>query len=446
MVLTIAVLPYVNTWFSSQISFDILNDWQLLLFVPLLVLIVTFFAGSYPGLILAGFQPVVALKGKLSQQHIGGFNTRRALIVTQFALSQALVIGMIVIAKQMSYSTNSDLGFTKDAIITVPIAADYQQGKTLKGEIERLAGVEQVTMCFATPASNNANWNTTPYYNNDPKEQEFRVSVKAADANYLETFDLKLIAGRNVFPSDSAREMIVNEAFARKLNLKSPDELLGKILKVSNDDNKGPIVGVVKDFHDYSFHEEINPIAIFTNPDLYNTFAIKMKTGTITTTMAALEKTWKESHPGQLYEYEFLDDDIASFYETEALMLKLIRVFSVLALFIGCLGLYGLVSFMAAQKTKEIGIRKALGSSIAQILWIFGKEFTRLILIAFVIAAPLAWWLMKGWLADFKFQAEIGFGIFAWALLGTFIVAFATVSFQAVKAALMNPVKSLRSE
>ncbi len=446
VVLTVVVLPYVNIWFSSEVSFNILDDWQLLLFIPALVLLVVFLAGSYPGLILAGFQPVVALKGKLSQQHIGGFNTRRALIVTQFALSQALVIGMIVIAKQMSYSVNSDLGFDKEAIVTVPIAADYQKGKTLKGELERLAGVEQVTMCFATPASNNGSWNTTPYYNNDPKEQEFRVSVKAADANYLETFGLELIAGRNVFPADSAREMIVNEAFARKLNLKSPEELLGKTLVVSDSENKGPIVGVVKDFHDLSFHEEINPIAIFTNPGLYNTYAVKLNAANLTTTMAAIEKTWKENHPGQLYSYEFLDDDIASFYETETLMLKLIQTFSALALFIGCLGLYGLVSFMATQKTKEIGIRKVLGSSVAQILWIFGKEFARLILIAFVIAAPLAWWLMSGWLADFEFKVPIDAGVFVWALLGTFLVAFATVTYQSVRAALMNPVKSLRSE
>jgi putative ABC transport system permease protein len=445
VLLTLIVLPYVNTWFSSEVSFNVLNDWQLLLFIPGLVLLVTFLAGSYPGLILAGFQPVVALKGKLSQQHIGGFNTRRALIVTQFALSQALVIGMIIIARQMSYSTNSDLGFEKDAVVMIPIAADYQKGKTIKGEMAQLSGVKDVTMCFAAPASNNTNWHTTPYYDNDPNEQEFRIAVKAADADYLETFGLKLVAGRNLFPADTAQEFIVNEAFARKLNLSSPDKLLGKNFKILGH-GEGPIVGVVQDFHDQSFHEEINPIGIFSTPSLYNTYAIKMNAANLSATMAALEKTWKASHPDQLYTYEFLDDDIASFYETESLMLKLIQTFSLLALFIGCLGLYGLVSFMAAQKTKEIGIRKVLGSSAGQILWIFGKEFIRLILVAFVIAAPLAWWLMTHWLADFEFKVPIGAGIFVWALLGTFIVAFATVSFQAVKASLMNPVKSLRSE
>ncbi len=445
VVFSLAVLPYVNSWFDAQVSFDVLNDWQLLLFVPALVLLVTFLAGSYPGLILAGFQPVVALKGKLSQQHIGGFNTRRALIVTQFALSQALVIGMIVIAKQMSYSANADLGFDNEAVVMIPVAADYPQGKALKGEMEQLSGVKNVTMCYAAPATNNGGWNTSPRYDNDPEEQEFLVSVKAADADYVESFGLSLVAGRNVFPADTAQEFVVNEAFARKLNLKSPQELLGKNLLL-NGDIEGPIVGVIKDFHDASLRDEIHPVAIFTAPDFYNNYAVKINPGNITATMAVLEKTWKARHPDQLFDYEFLDDDIASFYETETLMLKLIQVFSALALFIGCLGLYGLVSFMAAQKTKEIGIRKVLGSSIAQILWIFGKEFARLIVIAFVIAAPLAWWLMQNWLADFEYQADIGAGIFVWALLGTFIVAFATVSYQAVRAALMNPVRSLRSE
>jgi len=444
LLLSWVALPFVNSWFSAKLDFNILTNWQLLLFIPFMVVLVTFFAGSYPGLILAGFQPVIALKGKLSQQNIGGFNVRRALIITQFALSQALVIGMIIIAKQMNFARQSDLGFDKEAIVTIPVFADYKAGKALKGEFEHLAGVEKVTMCYAAPASR-VSWNTTPYYENDPKEQGFRISVKAADDNYIKTFGLELVAGRNLLPADTAQEFIVNETFAKKLNLKSAEELLGKKMKISGQ-GEGPIVGVVKDFHDRSFHEDINAIGIFSSPGLYNNFGIKINKANIAVTMASLEKLWNERHPDQLFEYEFVDADIAAFYETETLMLKLIQTFSLLALFIGCLGLYGLVSFMATQKTKEIGIRKVLGSSIVQILWIFGKEFTRLILFAFAIAAPLAWWLMNGWLADFKFKTDISLWIFASALLATFIVAFLTISFQAVKAALMNPVKSLQSE
>ena len=444
ILLSWVALPFVNVWFSAKLSFSTLADWQLLLFIPLMVLLVTFFAGSYPGLILAGFQPVVALKGKLSQQNIGGFNVRRALIVTQFALSQALVIGMIIIAKQMNFAKESDLGFDKEAIVTIPVFSDYQAGKALKGAFENIAGVEKVTMCYAAPASR-ISWNTAPFYENDPKEQGFRVSVKAADDKYINTFALELVAGRNLLPADTAQEFVVNETFAKKLNLKSSDELLGKKMRIDGH-GEGPIVGVVKDFHDQSFHEDINAICIFSSPRLYNNFGIKINKANIAVTMANLEKLWSERHPDQLFEYEFVDQDIAAFYKTETLMLKLIRTFSMLALFIGCLGLYGLVSFMATQKTKEIGIRKVLGSSVVQILWIFGKEFTRLILLAFALAAPLAWWLMNGWLADFKFKTEIGAWIFAAALLTTFAIAFLTISFQAVKAALTNPVKSLRSE
>lgn len=444
LLVSVLVLPFVNAWFKAQIQFNWLTDWELLLFIPLLVLLVTFVAGSYPGLILAGFQPVVALKGKLSQRSIGGFNTRRVLIITQFALSQALVIGMIIIAKQMKYAQQSDLGFTKDAVVEIPVASDYPKAKTLKAAFEKLVGVEGATLCFGAPATTGNNWSTTLYYNHDPKEQPFHVAVKAADADYMKTFGLSLVAGRNVFPADTAREFVVNETFTRKLNLNSPDQLVGKVIKVN--DTEGQVVGVIKDFHDASFHEEINPIAIFTAPNLYFNYAIKINRGNLTATMAGLEKTWSAHHPDKLFEYKFLDDDIADFYQTETLMLKLIQVFSTLALLIGCLGLYGLVLFMAVQKTKEIGIRKVLGSSIAQIIWLFGQEFARLILVAFMIAAPLAWWLMSKWLAEFKFKTEVGGGIFVGALLATFVIAFSTVSYQAIRAALANPVKSLRSE
>lgn len=444
VILSIVALPYINNWFKVQIGTDVLSDWQLLAFIPVLVLVVTFFAGAYPGLVLAGFQPVVALKGKLSQQNIGGFNTRRGLIIVQFALAQVLIIGLIVIAKQMNYSIQSDLGFDKEAIVMIPIGSDYQKARLVKGQFEQLADVKDVTLCFAAPASNGG-WSTTPKYDNNPKEEEFRVSVKAADAKYAKTFGLRLVAGRNVFPADSTREFVVNEAFARKLNLDAPGKLLGKMLTL-NGQYAGPIVGVVGDFHDLSFHEEISPIALFTAPDLYQTFAIKINTGNIANTVAALEKTWNASNPDKLFSYKFLDDDIASFYETETLMLTLIQAFSFLALFIGCLGLYGLVSFMAEQKTKEIGIRKVLGSSVGQVLWIFGKEFAQLLLIAFIVAAPLAWWLMTGWLTDFKFHIEISAGVFMWALVSVFSVALLTVSYQAIRASLMNPVKSLRSE
>ncbi|MCF0043527.1 ABC transporter permease [Dyadobacter fanqingshengii] len=444
LILSALALPYVNNLFSSQISLNLLSNWQLWLFLTGVIIIVTFLSGSYPGMILARFQPVTALKGKLSQQHIGGFNTRRALIVTQFAISQILIIGMIVIARQMHFAQQSDLGFNKDAVVMIPIVSSPGQAKTVKGKLQQIAGVENVSLCFSAPSSQN-NWGATPFYDNRSEEEPFRISMRAADNDYLSTFDLKLVAGRNLFPSDTAKEFLVNETLAKKLNLASPLEMLGKTLKV-NGDMSGPIVGIVKDFHDQSFHEEISAVCIPSASDNYNSYAVKINTNNVPATLAAIEKTWSAMHPDQLYNYEFLDEQVALFYETESLMFRLIQAFSVIAIFIGCLGLYGLVSFMAAQKTKEIGIRKVLGSNIPQILWIFGKEFSTLILISFAIASPLAWWAMNHWLAGFKFHIDISAWIFLTAIGATFLIAALTVVYQASKAALLDPVKSLKSE
>lgn len=441
-------LPFVNDWFGTQLTVNPLTDWKLALFLPLLGLVVTFFAGSYPGLILAGFQPVTALKGKLSQQHIGGFNIRRTLIVGQFALSQVLIIGMVVIANQMRFSTQSDLGFTKEAVVMLPIATESkpQTIKTLQNQFSQIPGVKTASVCQAAPASNYNVWQTTPRYENRPEDEAFSISVKSADERYLPLFGLKLVAGRNLFPSDTVREFVVNEMLAKKLALKSSAELLGKKLSLNNGKTSGIIVGVVSDFHDRSFHEDINAICITTDPNNYASYAVQIDMARVKPTLAALEQTWSSMHPDQIYEYQFLDEHIANFYRTEGLMLKLIQAFAAIAIFIGCLGLYGLVSFMTTQKTKEIGIRKALGSSVGQILWIFGKEFSRLILVAFAVATPIAYYLMNTWLKNFTFRTDLGPVVFLSGILVTFAIAFLTVGFKSVKAARMNPVKALRSE
>ena len=198
--------------------------------------------------------------------------------------------------------------------------------------------------------------------------------------------------------------------------------------------------------HDQSFHQDITPICITTLSENYAYYGLKINMANAKNTLDAIEKTWSQQHPDQIYEYQFLDASIAEFYETESIMMKLIQAFSGIAIFIGCLGLYGLVSFMVSQKTKEIGIRKVLGGSIANIIWIFGKEFSRLIVVAFIFAAPLGWWVMNSWLQDFKFHIDIKAEVFILAIVSTFVVATLTVGYQVVKAALMNPVKSLKSE
>jgi ABC-type antimicrobial peptide transport system permease subunit len=445
--LSLLVLPYVNALFKTTMVLSVFTDPSLAVFILALAVIVTFLAGSYPGLILARFKPVAALKGKISNQHIGGFNTRRALIVTQFAISQMLIIGMIVIFGQMRYARRSDLGFDKDAVVMVPMGVDSTgiTIRTLRDRMAQIPGVERVSACFAAPSSNE-NWGTSFKYDNRAEDEAFSLSVKSADDQYLPAFGMELAAGRNIFPADSVREFLVNETFVKKLNLKSPSEVIGRTLAINGGNTKAPIVGVVKDFHDQSFHSDINAVCIATLKNNYQTYAVKINLKNAKSVLATLEKTWSGFFPDQIYEFQFLDEKIAAFYETEETMLKLIQAFSFIAIFIGCLGLYGLVLFMASQKTKEIGIRKVLGSSIPQILWIFGKEFARLILIAFVIAAPVAWWLMSNWLQDFKFHIRVSPLFFVLTILLMFVIASLTVGYQAIKAALTNPVKSLRSE
>jgi putative ABC transport system permease protein len=446
-VLSYTTFPFINNFFKTEIIINLLPDWQLVLFTLTTGFVVTFLAGFYPGLVLAGFQPVVALKGKLSQQNIGGFNTRRTLIVAQFAISQVLIIGMVVIMNQMRFAKHSDLGFDKDAIVMVKVGKDSTGTSisSLKNEILRIGGVESLSLCLAAPSSED-DWGNSIKFDNSSEEVNFRTSIKAADADYVSTFDLRLVAGRNLLPSDTVREMLVNEAMIRKLNLQSPDEAIGRMISANGGGMIAPIVGVVKDFHDKSFHEEISPILVTTNTELYSNYAVKISMANAQSIISSIETVWSQQHPDQLFEYEFLDESIAQFYEAEATTLKLIQIFSFIAIFIGCLGLYGLVSFMTSQKTKEIGIRKVLGGTVAHIVWIFGKEFVRLILIAFLLAAPLGWWLMNNWLQGFKFQVSINAWTFVWAIGCSIIVASVTVSYQVIKTAFVNPVDSLKTE
>ncbi len=446
LILSYLALPFVNELFKAQLAISPFSDISLILFLGLLLAVVTFFSGSYPGLILAGFQPILALKGKISQKSAGGFTLRRGLVVTQFAISQILIIGTIVIANQMRFSTQSDLGFKKEAMIMVPVPVkDLARMSTLRSRISQLPGVESSTFCFEAPAANSNN-STSVRYDARSENEQFGINMKSADDQYLKTFGLQLVAGRNIMPSDTLREFVVNETLIKKLKLKSADEIIGKQLGINGNHDKAIVVGVVKDFFNYSFRDNIDPICIMSNYSSYRNYAVNINMANMKTTRTAIEKIWNETYPEYVFKSAFLDDKIAEFYALDNIMLQLIQIFAGIAIFIGCLGLYGLVSFMATQKTKEIGVRKVLGASVGNIVWMFGKEFVRLLFIAFVIAAPLAWWVMNGWLQNFKYREEIGAGIFLLAIGATLLIAALTVGYRSIAAALMNPVKSLRSE
>jgi ABC-type antimicrobial peptide transport system permease subunit len=437
-------LPYLNRLFDTQLRMNIFKDLYLLSFLAALLIIVIFLSGAYPGLVISGFQPIQALKNKLSQKHIGGFSLRKGLVITQFAISQLLIINTLVIANQIRYSRQADLGFHKDAIIMLPVPINEKSSlSTLSSLFTQIAGVEKFTFCQDAPAGK-ITPNTSIVFDNRTESEKFSIYFKAGDNQYIPTFGLKILEGRNLQPSDTIREYLINETAVKSLGLSSNLEVIGKSAIING--TKAPIVGVVKDFHNKSFHEAIDPVYLSTSDHHYISCAVKINISNLRPVMEKLEKSWKEVYPNYIYKYNFLDAQIEQFYKVDNMIFKLIQIFTVISIIVGCFGLYSLVSFMAAQRTKEVGIRKALGASVENIIWLFGKEFIYMLLIAFVIAAPLGWVVMNNWLETFVYRIHPGAGVFILAIVISLGIAILTVGYRSLKAAKVNPVKSLRSE
>ena len=442
--IAVLALPALNQLTFAKMSIRLFSTWRSMAFFTGVIVLVVFAAGSYPGLVLARFEPVLALKSKLSQAHIGGFSLRRLLVIVQFSITQMLIIGMIILAWQMHYSMNLDMGFDKESIVTVPIpSTDPIKMHTLRTRLAAIPGVEKLSLCLQPPASGR-NTNTAIQFDNRPKGERWNINTKYADDQYLSTFNLKLVAGRNLYSSDTTREFLINETAVKKLGLASPLDALGKMATIN--DQRAPIVGVVKDFHLYSLKSDIDAVAFATNAGRYQTASLKIDPHHLRDVLAAVPSVWNSTYPEYLYSYSFLDDRIAEFYVIDTILLKLVEVFAGIAILISCLGLYGLVSFMAVRRTKEVGVRKVLGASVGQICWLFGKEFIRLIGIAFVIASPLAWMATHAWLQDFKTRITVGPILFLVALLTTILIAAIAVGYRSLVAANANPVKALRSE
>jgi len=441
------LLPLFNQLAGKEMYVSTLFSTWLLPVLVALVLVVGFIAGSYPAFYLSSFQPIEVLKGKIAK----GFKSswlRSSLVVFQFCISIILIIGTIVIYNQLDYIRSRKIGYNREQVLvlhnTYPLD---RQIKSFREDLLKISGVENATITSNLPTAEDFNQNG--WFRDatlDAKKAvvftDFRV-----DENYVPTLGMQMVKGRNFsheFASDSAG-VLLNEAAVKLLELKEP---LNQILYRTDDNNKPiafHVVGVVKDFNYSSMHDKVGPLIIELG-DNWGSMALRINSKNISSVINQVESKWNSFVPGQPFSYTFMDNDFNNIYNAEQRTGKLFITFAVFAIFIGCLGLFGLVTYAAEQRTKEIGIRKVLGAKVGGIVAMLSKDFAKLVLIASLVAFPVAWWAMNKWLQSFAYRISISLWVFAIAGITAIMIALITVSFQALKAALANPVKSLRTE
>ena len=447
LVTSLVTVP-VGRLLDLPLSFNVFAGSIVPLFLLALSIVVTFLAGFYPSILLSGYNPVNALKSKVSAAKTSGLSLRRGLVVFQFVIAQAMIIATVIIVRQMNYFSNGSMGFDKDAVVTVPLPGDsvgISRIGYLRNKLLSMPGVKMVSFNSTPPATDDNNWSDFVYDRDTSKGKEMWSIPKFTDAEYLPTYGLPLAAGRN-FSSDTAHEFIISENIVHKLNIKNPEDVLDKDFAMWGGYLHGKIVGVVKDFHSTGFKDKYSTVILVPFKPQYHSAGIKLSPGDPSATLSSIGRLWNQTFPDYVFTYSFLDESIETFYRQEKQQAELYKIFAAIAIFLGCLGLYGLASFMAIQRTREVGIRKVLGASIQSIVYLFTREFALLIAIALIIASPIAWYFMHQWLQDYAFRLPITWWIFVAGGGASLAIALATISFNALKAARANPVNSLRSE
>jgi len=442
------ILPSFNVLTEKNLAID-LADPAFLLIVVGLTVVTGVISGSYPALFMSTLKPIVVLKGLLKFKS-GATYFRKGLVVFQFALSIFLILGMIIIYRQISYINNKNLGFAKEDLLYMPLEGGLQKTFfAFKDELLKQPGIKNISSAQSSPLEVGSSTQGVRWPGKDTTKL-ILFSNNPITYDYVKTMGIELLAGRDFDPSYSLDTMnyLVNEAAARKIGYKDP---VGKELTMWGD--KGTIIGLMKDFHHNSLHVPIEPLILrlykgswVKEGGYWGNVIIRTEKGQSKQALASMEKVFKKFSPGFPFKYYFTDDEIEKNYKAEYTVSKLSRYFAFLAIFISCLGLFGLVTFTAEQKTKEIGIRKVLGASVTGIVRMLSKDFLKLVLLAAVIAFPVAWWLMHKWLMDFEYRIDIGWWVFVVAGIVALLIALLTISFQSIKAAIANPVKSLRTE
>ncbi len=437
-----ALIIYINPFLEVALDIELLS----LEFMGSLlagVLTITLLAGFYPALVLSGFKPALALKGKITTRNSGGMSLRKGLVVFQIFISQVFIIGTIVTLAQLKFIREIDLGFNSEAIVNIRIPEeDSSKKNTLKNEIARLSGVENISLSFSAPTSGSV---AISNFKVEDMEEDFYTSMKYIDDDYIPLYDMELLAGKNISESDTLNEVVVNEKLLRYIGHQGTyEEVIGKQINLGG--RWVPIVGVVKDFNTTSLRNDIMVVALFSRASTYRTASIKVNLNSFAATNKEIKRIWKSLYPEYEYDYKFYDDRLHEFYEGEQQMATIFSFFSTIAIVVGCLGLFGLSSFMINQRTKEIGVRKTLGASVSSIVGMFSMSFLKLIGLAFVFAVPVIGFAMDEWLQSFEYRVELAPQLFAAGLFATILIASVTVGFKSIKAATANPVKSLRDE
>jgi putative ABC transport system permease protein len=446
------LLPLFNQLAAKQMSvWTLFSTWLLPVLIAL-ILLVGCIAGSYPAFYLSSFQPVHVLKGSIAK----GFKSswlRSGLVVFQFFISISLIIGTIVIYNQLAYIQSREIGYNREQVLVInnTYALD-KKIKSFRQDMLSISGVQSATIAGSLPTETGYNQNG---WFKDASLDAKQVNIMTdfyADQNYIPTLGMQMTAGRNFsteFLTDSSA-VIINETAAKILGFKNPvNEIL---YRPSGYESNGKfsskpfhIIGVVKDFNFSSMHDKVGPLVIELAEN-WGRIAMRINSKNIPALISEVERKWKSMDPGQPFSYTFLDADFNKIYTADQRTGKLFITFAIFAIFIACLGLFGLVTYAAEQRIKEIGVRKVLGASVSEIVTMVSKDFIKLVLVASVIAFPVAWWMMNKWLQSFAYRIDISWWIFAMAGLLTIAIAMITVSFQAIKAAMANPVKSLRTE
>ncbi len=446
------LMPYFNQLTDKQLHASSLFSLPFIIFSLTILVIVSLIAGSYPALILTGFQPVKVLKGSFKNSGSGQW-LRKSLIVFQFAISVFLIVSTFMIQKQLYFIQHTNLGYEREHVLVLPITNKMEDNiQFIKEQFKQNPNVTSLSICARSPVEGGGGYNMRSAVM--PSNQQIAVTANPGDEDFVKTVGLQIIAGgdlsqqdiRDAATDDQKKKFfhfILNETAAKQLGW-APEEAIGK--KMFLDDSRpGVVKGVVKDFHFQSLHDPIKGYVLF--PDAWHSeFLIKISGHNIASTISFLESKWKELVPTRPFQYRFMDDDYNKLYSAELRLGKVMNIFSTIAIVLACLGLFGLSSYTAKQRVKEIGVRKVLGASVNNIVIALSKDFIKLALIAIIIAIPISWWSLTKWLQDFTYRTDMTWGIYFIAAAVTVLLSVITVSIHAIKAAVANPVKSLRTE